>query len=48
MATRTVEVALATSGLDAQGNPVRTPLVTDAAGNVVPVSAPPAAEPDFG
>jgi NADH-quinone oxidoreductase subunit D len=48
MPTRTVEVALATSGLDAMGNPVRTPLVTDAGGNVVPMSAPPAAEPDFG
>ncbi len=48
MTTRTVEVALSTSGLDARGNPVRTPLVTDAGGNIVPMTAPPAAEPDFG
>jgi NADH-quinone oxidoreductase subunit D len=45
--TRTVEVALATTGLDAQGRPVRTPLVVDQAGNAVPMEAPPAAEPDF-
>jgi NADH-quinone oxidoreductase subunit D len=45
--TRTVEVALATSGLDAQGRPVRTPLVVDGAGNAVPMEALPAAEPDF-
>ena len=48
MATRTVEVALSTSGLDASGKPIRTPLVTDAAGNVVPVAAPPRIEPDLG
>ena len=48
MTTRTVEVALATNGLDARGNPVRTPLVTDAGGNIVPMNAPEAAEPDFG
>ena len=45
--TRTVDVALATTGLDAQGRPVRTPLVIDAAGNTVPMAPPPPAEPDF-
>jgi NADH-quinone oxidoreductase subunit D len=45
--TRTVEVALATTGLDANGRPVRTPLVVDGAGNTVPMAPPPAAEPDF-
>jgi NADH-quinone oxidoreductase subunit D len=45
--TRTVEVALATSGLDAQGRPVRTPLVVDGAGNTVPMEPPQTAEPDF-
>ena len=48
MATRTVEVALSTTGLDGQGNPVRIPLVTDAGGNVVPMNAPEAAEPEWG
>lgn len=48
MATRTVDVALATSGLDASGKPVRTPLVTDAAGNAIALNAHPPVEPDFG
>ena len=48
MATRTVDVALSTTGLDGQGNPVRIPLVTDAGGNVVPMNAPEAAEPEWG
>ena len=48
MATRTVELALSTTGLDGQGNPVRIPLVTDAGGNVVPMNAPEAAEPEWG
>src|SRR5919202_2927820 len=42
---RTVDVALATSGIDAAGRPQRTPLVTDDAGNSVAVEAPPALEP---
>ena len=32
---RTVEVALSTNGLDAQGRPQRTPLVTDESGAVM-------------
>ena len=35
---RTVDVALATSGIDAAGRPQRTPLVTDDAGNAVAVT----------
>ena len=47
--TRTVEVALSTSGLDAQGRPVRTPLtVADENGAVVPYDTPPGMdEPDM-
>ncbi len=44
---RTVEVALSTTGVDAQGRPVRVPLVTDAQGNPVAVEAPPAVEPEL-
>ena len=45
--TRTVDVALSTSGLDAQGRPQRVPLAVDRAGNPVAVSAPEAMEPDL-
>jgi NADH-quinone oxidoreductase subunit D len=44
---RTVEVALATSGLDAQGRPQRTPLVVGGDGSAVALEAPPALEPDL-
>jgi len=44
---RTVEVELSTTGLDASGRPQRVPLVTDAAGNLVPVTAAPPVEPDL-
>src|ERR671924_79718 len=44
---RTVEVELATSGLDAAGRPQRIPLVTDDSGNAVAVEAPPAIEPEL-
>jgi NADH-quinone oxidoreductase subunit D len=45
--TRTVEVDLSTTGLDAQGRPQRVPLVTDEAGNLVPLNAAPAVEPEL-
>jgi NADH-quinone oxidoreductase subunit D len=45
---RTVEVELATTGLDERGRPVRTPLVTDESGSVVAVEEPPMLEPDLG
>jgi NADH-quinone oxidoreductase subunit D len=45
--TRTVEVELSTTGLDAQGRPQRVPLATDEAGNLVPVTAAPALEPEL-
>ena len=45
---RTVEVELSTTGLDAQGRPVRVPLAVDEHGNPVAVEAPPALEPDLG
>jgi NADH-quinone oxidoreductase subunit D len=45
---RTVEVALATSGIDEHGRPVRTPLVTDPSGAAVAVEEPPMLEPDLG
>jgi NADH-quinone oxidoreductase subunit D len=38
---RTVEVQLATPGLDAKGRPVRHALITDEAGNVTTLEAPP-------
>ena len=44
---RTVEVELSTTGLDSQGRPQRVPLVTDNAGNIVPITAHPAAEPEL-
>ena len=45
--TRTVEVELSTTGLDAQGRPQRIPLATDEAGNLVPIDAAPALEPEL-
>src|SRR5512132_3001243 len=45
--TRTVEVKLSTTGLDAQGRPQRVPLATDEAGNLVPLQAPPSIEPEL-
>ena len=44
---RTVEVELSTTGLDARGRPQRVPLVTDQSGNLVPVAASPAVEPEL-
>ena len=38
---RTVEVELATSGLDAQGRPTRVPLAVDGDGAPVAVAEPP-------
>ena len=45
--TRTIEVELSTTGLDAQGRPQRVPLATDEAGNLVPLTATPALEPEL-
>ena len=48
MATkRTVEVALATSGMDSQGRTQRVPLVTGPDGSVTAMEAMPALEPDL-
>ena len=48
MATkRTVDVALSTTGLDAQGRPQRVPLVVDESGTVTTMEAPPALEPEL-
>ena len=48
MATkRTVDVALSTTGLDAQGRPQRVPLVVDEGGNITTMEAPPALEPEL-
>src|SRR5688572_10344542 len=44
---RSVEVELSTTGLDAQGRPVRRPLVTDESGNISTLEAAPGIEPDF-
>ncbi|HEX6315576.1 MAG TPA: NADH dehydrogenase (quinone) subunit D [Gemmatimonadaceae bacterium] len=44
---RTVEVALSTSGLDAEGRPRRTPLVVDEGGRVTTLEAPPPMEPEL-
>ena len=44
---RTVEVELSTTGLDAHGRARRVPLATDQAGNIVPVTPPPALEPEL-
>ena len=47
MARRTVEVALSTSGLDAQGRPQRTPLTATEDGNVLTMQPPLSLEPDL-
>ena len=47
MAKRTVEVALSTTGLDAQGRPQRTPLTATEDGNVLTMQPPLAMEPDL-
>ena len=47
MARRTVEVALSTSGLDAQGRPQRTPLAATEDGNVLTMQPPLPMEPDL-
>ena len=44
---RTVEVELSTTGLDAQGRPLRVPLAVDEHGNPVAVEAPASMEPDL-
>jgi NADH-quinone oxidoreductase subunit D len=44
---RTVDVELSTTGLDSRGRPQRVPLTTDQQGNLVPVTAAPAVEPDL-
>ena len=44
---RTVEVELSTTGLDARGRPQRVPLATDSEGNLVPINAPAALEPEL-
>jgi NADH-quinone oxidoreductase subunit D len=44
---RTVEVELSTTGLDPQGRPIRSPLVTTMDGSPVAVQAPPAVEPEL-
>ncbi|HEX2717726.1 MAG TPA: NADH dehydrogenase (quinone) subunit D [Gemmatimonadaceae bacterium] len=44
---RTVEVELSTSGLDAQGRPIRTPLSVTEDGSAVAVAAPPPLEPEL-
>src|SRR5512143_2733663 len=44
---RTVEVELSTTGMDAQGRPVRVPLVTNDGGTAVALEAPPAMEPEL-
>src|SRR5215472_8020979 len=46
-ARRTVDVAVSTTGLDAQGRPQRVPLAVDEAGNTVAVAEPPGIEPDL-
>ena len=44
---RRVEVALSTSGLDAEGRPQRVPLMVDEGGQVMTLEAPPALEPEL-
>jgi NADH-quinone oxidoreductase subunit D len=46
-AHRTVDVAVSTTGLDAQGRPQRVPVAVDSGGNAVAVAAPPGIEPDL-
>jgi NADH-quinone oxidoreductase subunit D len=45
--TRTIDVALSTSGLDAEGRPQRVPLAVDQQGRAVAVTPPPALEPEL-
>ncbi len=48
MATkRTIEVALSTTGLDAEGRPQRVPLVVNGGGTVTALEPPPSIEPDL-
>ncbi|MDP1860040.1 MAG: NADH dehydrogenase (quinone) subunit D [Gemmatimonadaceae bacterium] len=48
MATkRTIEVALSTTGLDAEGRPQRRPLVVDGQGQVTTLETPPSFEPEL-
>jgi NADH-quinone oxidoreductase subunit D len=44
---RTVEMALSTTGLDAEGRPQRVPLVVDESGQVTTLELPPALEPEL-
>jgi len=44
---RTIEVALSTTGLDAEGRPQRRPLVVDGQGQVTTLEAPPSFEPEL-
>jgi NADH-quinone oxidoreductase subunit D len=44
---RTVEVELATAGVDAQGRPQRTPIFLGEGGTPVPLEPPPALEPEM-
>jgi len=44
---RTIEVALSTTGLDAQGRPQRVPLVVNEGGQVTTLEPPPALEPEL-
>jgi NADH-quinone oxidoreductase subunit D len=46
-ARRTVDVAVSTTGLDAQGRPQRVPIAVDSAGNAVTVATPPSIEPNL-
>jgi NADH-quinone oxidoreductase subunit D len=44
---RTVEMALGTAGVDAQGRPIRTPLTMREGGSVTTLEPPPALEPEL-
>ncbi|HSJ63776.1 MAG TPA: NADH dehydrogenase (quinone) subunit D [Gemmatimonadaceae bacterium] len=44
---RTVEVAVGSAGIDAQGRPVRTPLTVREDGSIVTLDPPPALEPEL-
>src|SRR5579871_1098352 len=46
-AHRTVDVAVSTTGLDAQGRPQRVPVAVDSAGNAIAVAPPATIEPDL-
>jgi hypothetical protein len=46
-ARRTVDVAVSTTGLDAQGRPQRVPIAVDNSGNAVAVAPAPSLEPDL-